>query len=108
MPAIYTTCQVFVYPSVYEGFGLPVAEAMACGAPVVTSNVSSLPEVAGEAAILIDPHDVAQLVNALRAVLGDRALRQRLRERSVERAAMFSLDRMARETLKVYARVAKV
>jgi glycosyltransferase involved in cell wall biosynthesis len=90
------------YPSLYEGFGLPVLEAMACGTPVVTADVASLPEVAGEAALLVDPLDTSGLANALHRALTDETVRRRLRQAGLERAKVFSWERCARETLAVY------
>lgn len=106
--ALYSAARVFVYPSLYEGFGLPVLEAMACGAPVITSNTSSLPEVAGEAAILVPPTDVGELKQAIEAVLSDQQLRLRLRQQSLKQAARFSWRETARRTLEVYKKVAGV
>jgi glycosyltransferase involved in cell wall biosynthesis len=97
--ALYAGASAFAYPSLYEGFGLPILEAMAAGAPVVTSDVSSLPEVAGDAALLVDPHDTAALGAALARLLGDAALADELRVRGRARAAEFSWERTARETL---------
>ncbi|MCL4393207.1 MAG: glycosyltransferase family 4 protein [Chloroflexi bacterium] len=97
LPALYAEAAVFVYPSLYEGFGLPVAEAMACGTPVVTSNASSLPEVAGDAALYFDPRDVAGMAAALERALGDDALRDDLRARGFAQVKQFSWDRAARE-----------
>ena len=105
LPALYAGADLFAFPSLYEGFGLPVLEAMACGTPVVTSNASSLPEVAGDAAILVDPHDVEQIVNAMRLVLTQPALAAALRAKGLARAAQFSWERTARETIAVYERV---
>jgi glycosyltransferase involved in cell wall biosynthesis len=99
---LYSVAKVFVYPSLYEGFGLPPLEAMACGAPVITSHTSSLPEVVGDAAILIDPYNVEELLHALRTVLLDNDLRLQLRKKSLERAKLFSWTRTAQETLAVY------
>ncbi len=101
---LYNAADVFVYPSTYEGFGLPVLEAMACGCPVVTSQVSSLPEVAGDAAILIDPYSVGDLTAALRRVLSDPELTEQLRTRGRARAATFSWSRCAQETVAAYHR----
>jgi len=106
LPALLSLCDVFVYPSLYEGFGLPVLEAMACGAPVVTSSVSSMPEVAGGAALLADPRSPGDLARALESVAGDAALREDLSARGLARAAAFSWERAARETLAVYRDVA--
>ncbi len=102
MPALYNAADLFAFPSLYEGFGLPVLEAMACGVPVVTSNVSSLPEVAGDAALLTDPRDAPALCDALERILRDDSLRAELRRRGLERAATFSWEKAARETIGVY------
>jgi glycosyltransferase involved in cell wall biosynthesis len=102
LSAIYTGAQAFVLPSLYEGFGLPVLEAMACGAPVACSNTSSLPEIAGDVALFFDPHDVSAIVNILRRLLSDADLRKFLRQRGLEQAAMFSWNRVAAETRVVY------
>ena len=105
LPALYNGADLFLFPSLYEGFGLPVLEAMACGTPVVTSNVSSLPEVAGEAAILVDPYDVKAIAEAMRQVLEDPELAAELREKGLERASQFTWERTARETIAVYEKV---
>ncbi len=107
LPALYTGAALFVFPSLYEGFGFPVLEAMACGAPVITSATSSLPEVAGDAALLVDPTDTAALGRAMVAVLQDGRLWTRLHQASLQRAQTFSWARAARETLAVYRRVAR-
>lgn len=105
LPALYNGADLFVFPSLCEGFGLPVLEAMACGTPVVTSNTSSLPEVAGDAALLVDPTDVAAITEAMERVLSDPVLAADLRARGLARASQFSWERTARETLAVYERV---
>lgn len=102
LPRLYAGARAFAYPSRYEGFGLPVLEAMACGTPVVTSDVSSMPEVAGEAALLVGPDDVGALADALARVLSDDALAADLSRRGTLRAAGFSWERCARETRAVY------
>lgn len=102
---LYNAASVFVYPSLYEGFGLPVLEAMACGCPVITSNASSLPEVVGEAGIMVDPYNVQWLADAIQQVLEDTVLAQDIRQRGLERAKLFSWQRCARETLAVYHQV---
>ncbi len=103
--AIYSGASLFVFPSVYEGFGLNPLEAMSCGAPVVCSNRTSLPEVVGDAAISIDPDDTQALVEAMRHVLTDPALQADLRARSLQQAAKFSWHKTAWETLAVYEEV---
>jgi glycosyltransferase involved in cell wall biosynthesis len=105
LPALYNGADLFAFPSLYEGFGLPVLEAMACGTPVITSNVSSLPEVAGNAALLVDPYNVDELAGAIRRILSDPALAADLRARGLERARQFSWERTAQETLEVYRNV---
>jgi len=101
----YAKADVFVYPSHYEGFGLPVLEAMTLGAPVVASNTSSIPEVAGDAAILIDPNDFMQLAEAVLKVISDRQLRQNLIVKGKARANLFSWENTAKATLKAYRSV---
>jgi glycosyltransferase involved in cell wall biosynthesis len=101
LPALLSGARLFVFPPLYEGFGLPVLEAMACGTPVVCSKVSSLPEVAGDAAVLVDPLDVEELATAMERVLGDEKLRAGLIERGFEQVRKFSWERCARETLDV-------
>jgi glycosyltransferase involved in cell wall biosynthesis len=98
----YSGALAFVYPSVYEGFGLPVLEAMQCGAPVVTSNTSSLPEVVGEAGIMVDPADADALCAAMYELYSDPCLREDLAHRSMERAGQFSWDKCVQETLQAY------
>ncbi|WP_263970717.1 glycosyltransferase family 4 protein [Leptolyngbya sp. KIOST-1] len=98
----YQNADVFAYPSLYEGFGLPVLEAMTLGCPVVTANTSSLPEVAGDAALMVDPTSVEELAEALGRVIGDRALRQTLIERGYQQADQFSWTRTAKSTLAAY------
>ena len=105
LACLYSGAAAFVYPSWYEGFGLPVLEAMACGCPVICSNTSSLPEVAGDAAILIDPRDAEGLANALDTVLDDSALQQSLAQLGLKKAAEFSWENTALRTLEVFANV---
>jgi glycosyltransferase involved in cell wall biosynthesis len=102
LAALYSDARGFIYPSHYEGFGLPVLEAMQCGTPVVTSGVSSLPEVAGDAALLVSPTDAAELADALLRLLGDDALADDLSRRGMARAAEFSWDRTADLTVAAY------
>jgi len=103
---LYRLAAVFVFPSLYEGFGLPPLEAMASGTPVVTSNVSSLPEVAGDAAVLVDPYDTDSIVDGLRRVVGDPGLAADLRARGLLRAREFSWERSVERTLQVYRDIA--
>ncbi len=105
LPALYAGATAFVFPSLYEGFGLPLLEAMACGTPVACSNGSSLPEVVGDAALTFDPTEVAEITQALRRLLHEPELRESLRERGLQRAAQFSWERAARETLAVYRKL---
>ena len=102
---LYRLASVFVFPSLYEGFGLPPLEAMASGTPVVTSNVSSLPEVAGDAAVLVDPYDVDAIADGMRRVIADPALAADLRRRGLARAREFSWARSVERTLEVYRSV---
>ncbi len=102
LPAVYTGAQALAFPSLFEGFGLPVLEAMACGTPVVCSNTSSLPEVAGDAALLCDPLDTDALTAALRCVLADRDLAETLKARGLAQAGRFSWARTAVETTMIY------
>ena len=106
LATLYSLARVCAYPSLYEGFGLPVAEAMACGCPVVTSNVSSMPEVAGDAAELVDPASVDAIAASIEALWTDEARRVELARRGRERARGFTWERAARETAAVYAAVA--
>jgi glycosyltransferase involved in cell wall biosynthesis len=103
-PALYNGASVFVLPSHYEGFGIPVLEAMGCGIPTLISNRSALPEVAGEAALKMDPDDADSMADALYRVLTDSTLRAALRQRGLERIRKFSWEKAARETLEVYNR----
>lgn len=106
LSALYSGATCFVYASYFEGFGLPVLEAMKCGAPVVAGNRTSIPEVAGEAALLFDPFDVHSLVEALKLVLNDSQYRAKLSARGLERANEFSWKKTARLTLDVYEKAA--
>ncbi|MFQ6057984.1 MAG: glycosyltransferase family 4 protein [Anaerolineae bacterium] len=106
LPALYSGATCFVFPSLYEGFGLPVLEAMSCGAPVVCSDTSSLPEIVGGAALTFDPLDVTEMAAKIEEALGDEALRGEMREQGLRQAAKFSWERTARETLRVYREAA--
>lgn len=102
---LYNVARVLVHPSFYEGFGLPPLEAMTCGTPTIVSNVSSLPEVVGDAALMVDPHDVEELAVAMWRVLTDEDLRADLCTKGLKRAASFSWKRAAAETMEVYRKV---
>lgn len=104
LPLWYNAASVFAYPSLYEGFGMQVLEAQACGTPVLTSNCSALPEAAGDGALLVDPSDVGAISEALHRLLTDQALRDDLRRRGIVHAAAFSWQRTAAETIGVYRR----
>jgi glycosyltransferase involved in cell wall biosynthesis len=104
MPTLYSAAKLFVFPSLYEGFGLPILEAMSCGCPVCTSNISSLPEIAGNAALLVDPLNIEDLASGMSEALSDDALNRRMSSLGIRRASMFSWQRCATETLKAYAR----
>jgi glycosyltransferase involved in cell wall biosynthesis len=106
LPALYSGARLFVLPSLYEGFGMPVLEAMACGAPVICANTSSLPEIAGDAALQFPPGDAAALAQAITQLLSDASLHRQLRERGLAQAARFSWEATARLTLAVYAGLA--
>jgi glycosyltransferase involved in cell wall biosynthesis len=105
LAALYAGATAFVMPSLYEGFGLPPLEAMASGAPVICSNASSLPEVVGDAALLVNPRDAEDIARAITHVLDDAALRDELRAKSLARAAQFSWERTAEMTLAVYREI---
>jgi glycosyltransferase involved in cell wall biosynthesis len=107
LPAVLNAAEVFVFPSLYEGFGLPPLEAMACGTPVICSNVSSLPEVVGEGGLLLEPRDPGAWVEAMAHVLSDEHLRTELRHRGIAQASKFSWERAARETLALYEKVGR-
>ncbi|MGH9512038.1 MAG: glycosyltransferase family 4 protein [Terriglobales bacterium] len=106
VPVFYNAADVFVFPSICEGFGLPLVEAMACGCPIVTSYGSSLEEVSGSAAILADPWSVESLANAIGSVVGDTTLRQSLRAKGLKRVAEFNAARNAQNTVDIYTRLA--
>jgi glycosyltransferase involved in cell wall biosynthesis len=108
LAALYNAATAFVMPSLYEGFGLPLVEAMSCGAPVLVSNVSSLPEIAGSAGLRLDPSDPLAWADALARLLADGALRQSMRRQSLLRAQAFSWSRAARQTLDVYYKASQL
>lgn len=107
LPMVYNLCDLFVYPTLYEGFGLPALEAMACGIPVITTDVSSLPEIVGEAGLLVPPDDVEALFEGINKVLYDEGLRLNMARRGTEQAAKFSWEWAARSTLEVYRQAIK-
>jgi glycosyltransferase involved in cell wall biosynthesis len=105
LAALYSLADVFVFPSKYEGFGLPPLEAMACGTPAIVANTSSLPEVVGDAALLVSPDDPQELAAAIQRILTEPDLAAALRERGLARARQYTWERTARETLAVYQEV---
>jgi len=105
LPALYSHAACVGYPSLYEGFGFPVLEGMACGTPVVTSTVSSLPEVAGDAALLVNPHDVTAITNAIQRILDDHTLRETLIQRGFEQVKGFTWAQSARHLREIYQQV---
>ncbi|MCP4116870.1 MAG: glycosyltransferase family 4 protein [Desulfobacteraceae bacterium] len=107
LQAIYTGAKALIYPSIYEGFGLPIVEAMACGCPVICSNTASMPEVAGDAAVLIDPARSDELANAIETVVHDTCFRDNLVAKGLEQASVFTWDSTAGKTLELFKRVAK-
>jgi glycosyltransferase involved in cell wall biosynthesis len=107
LPALYSGALCFVYPSYFEGFGLPPLEAMKCGTPVIVGNATSLPEVVGDAGLQVDPFDIEAIAGAIGELLNNPALRKELSVRGLERARMFDWRETARQTLKVYERVAR-
>lgn len=108
LAALYSSAAVYCFPTFYEGFGRPVLEAMQCGAPVVTTRVSSLPEVGGDACLYVSPYDPEELAHALYRVLTDAALCSELVAKGVKRAGEFTVERMTRETLAVYEKVMSI
>jgi len=103
--ALYNMAEIFAFPSFYEGFGIPPLEAMACGAPVITSNMSSLPEVVGDAALMLDPYDIDAIAASISHLLEDRELRESLRQKGYERARSYSWHNAASKMLSVYRRL---
>lgn len=107
LPCLYSGAELFVFPSLFEGFGIPVIEAMACGIPVVASNQTSIPEVAADAALLVNPMDAEGIAEAMYKILSDSSLKDHLIKRGLDRAKAFSWEGMARETLKLYEDVGR-
>ena len=105
LPAIYSQCQVFLYPSLRESFGIPMLEAMACGVPVITSNTSSMPEVAGSAAFIIDPFKPEEITDALIQITSNPTLRTQLVEKGLLQSAKFSWKAMAKDVLEIYEQI---
>jgi len=105
LPYVYNAADLFVFPSLYEGFGLPPLEAMACGTPVVASNVPALPEIVGEAALLVDPYDIDELASAMERVLRDKQLRERMVGKGMERARGFSWKKTAEIVAEAFRKV---
>jgi glycosyltransferase involved in cell wall biosynthesis len=106
LPALYRGAHMFVFPSLYEGFGLPILEAMASGVPVITSHTASMPEVAGDAAILVDPHDPKAIAEGMARVLAEDRLREALIQKGLARARRYTWDSVAQKTLELYAALA--
>jgi glycosyltransferase involved in cell wall biosynthesis len=105
-PSLYRGAAALLFPSLYEGFGLPIVEAMACGTPVITSNVTAMPEVAGDAALLVAPTSIAEIATAIQKVIADESLRAQLRAKGLVRAARFSWAKTVdtvREILKAHS-----
>lgn len=98
----YNTADIFIYPSLYEGFGLPVLEAMQCGCPVIVSNISSLPEITGDAGLLVSPLDTEGIAEAIVKILGNKELRYSMKQKGIEQAKKFSWEKTAKETIEVY------
>lgn len=105
LPYLLSGAKAFILPSLWEGFGIPVVEAMACGIPVIVSNVSSLPEVVGKAGVLVDPYSVDQIEHAIRVIISDKKIREKYVKESLMQAKKFSWDKMAKQILKVYEEV---
>jgi glycosyltransferase involved in cell wall biosynthesis len=99
---LYSLADIFAFPSFFEGFGIPPLEAMACGTPVITSNTSSLPEVAGDAAFLVDPHDIHAIAQAITKIMEDKSLRENLRQKGYAQAQRYTWSQAATKMLSIY------
>jgi glycosyltransferase involved in cell wall biosynthesis len=107
LPAIYSQCDIFLYPSLRESFGIPILEAMSCGVPVITSNTSSMPEVSGGAAYLVDPYKPEQITEGIKMMLQKKQLRQEFIEKGLIQAKKFSWLEMANQVLNLYEQLYK-
>lgn len=105
LPTLYSSSDLFIYPSLYEGFGIPPLEAMACGTPVITSNTSSLPEVVGDAGIMVDPHDVDALAEEMERVLESDTLQKNMKRKGLKRVKKFSWEKAAKQVIETYQEV---
>ena len=101
--ALYKGAELFIFPSLYEGFGMPVLEAMASGIPVITSNISSLPEVAGEAAILVNPYDIVEIAKAIKNVIKNDKLKKEMIEKGLKQARKFTWENSVKKLEKIYS-----
>ena len=105
LPYLYNQALAFVFPSLYEGFGLPVLEAMACGCPVITSNISSLPEIGSDAVLYVDPYNIDEIAGAMKEILVNKEMRKKLKEKGLRQAKNFSWEKTAKETLKILEKI---
>jgi hypothetical protein len=105
LPYLYNGCETFVYPSFYEGFGLPPVEAMACGVPVIASNATSIPEVVGDGAILVDPYNIDELCNSMYKILLDKTLKEDLILRGLVRSSELTWHKTAKDTIIAYNKI---
>lgn len=105
LPIFYNAANIFVYPSLYEGFGLPILESMSCGTPVITSNITSIPEVIGDAGILINPKNLIELQSEMANLLNNESLRNELREKGLKRSKLFTWKKTAKKTLEAYKKI---
>lgn len=105
LPQLYNAADILIFPSLHETFGMPILEAMSCGCPVITSNVSSMPEIAGDAAVLVNPYNVNEIERAIYQVLNDKGSRENMKKKGLQRAKQFSWRKCAEEHLKVYQEV---